>query len=66
MTRTLLLEPLTPDLKDEMRAALDCDPDALHRLLRAAATFGAVRMGRDGRVRATRLTRRNSCGPGCD
>lgn len=37
--------------------ALSCDRDALHRLLRAAATFGAVQMDRHGRVRATRLSR---------
>jgi hypothetical protein len=41
----------------ELAATLRCDPDSLHRLLRAAATFGAVRMGKDGRVRATRVTR---------
>jgi O-methyltransferase domain len=41
----------------DLAARLGCDPDALHRLLRAAATFGAVRMGKDGRVSATRLTR---------
>lgn len=34
-----------------------CHGETMHRLLRAAATFGAVRMDRDGRVRATRLTR---------
>jgi hypothetical protein len=47
-------EPIT---SGELAATLGCDPDALHRLLRAAATFGAVRMGKDGRVRATRMTR---------
>lgn len=47
-------EPMT---SGEIAANLGCDPDALHRLLRAAATFGAVGMGKDGRVRATRLTR---------
>jgi hypothetical protein len=41
----------------ELATTLSCDPDALHRLLRAAATFGAVRMSQDGRVRATRITR---------
>lgn len=37
--------------------SLDCQPDALHRILRAAATFGAVHMDRRGRVRATRISR---------
>jgi hypothetical protein len=41
----------------ELAGPLDCDAAGLHRLLRAAATFGAVRMGSDGRVSATRLTR---------
>jgi len=41
----------------QLAATLHCDPEALHRLLRAAATFGAVSMGKDGRVTATRLTR---------
>jgi hypothetical protein len=40
----------------ELAALLDCDPATLHRLLRAAATFGAVRMTADGTVSATRLT----------
>ena len=46
-----------PISSEQLAATLDCDPDALHRLLRAAATFGAVTMGNDGRVRATRMTR---------
>jgi hypothetical protein len=46
-----------PISSGELAATLECDPDALHRLLRAAATFGAVTMGKDGRVRATRMTR---------
>ena len=41
----------------ELAARLDCDPAALHRLLRAAATFGAVRMTDDGTVSSTRITR---------
>jgi hypothetical protein len=41
----------------ELAGRLDCDPAALHRLLRAAATFGAVQMGSDGQFSATRLTR---------
>jgi len=41
----------------ELATALECDPDALHRLLRAAATFGAVDMATDGRVKQTRMTR---------
>ncbi len=47
-------EPLT---SLELATRLGCDPDALHRLLRAAASFGAVGMDQDGRVRATRMTR---------
>src|SRR5207253_2382163 len=34
-----------------------CDPEALHRLLRAAAVLNAVHMDRAGRVRATRTSR---------
>src|SRR4051794_38048504 len=45
-----------PMTSSDLAAQLACDPDTLHRLLRAAATFGAVRMGGDGRVTATRLT----------
>jgi hypothetical protein len=41
----------------ELAGRVDCDPATLHRLLRAAATFGAVKMASDGTVRATRLTR---------
>jgi hypothetical protein len=41
----------------ELATQVGCDPAALHRLLRAAATFGAVRMTADGTVSATRLTR---------
>lgn len=41
----------------ELAALLHCDPATLHRLLRAAATFGAVRMTAGGTVSATRLTR---------
>jgi hypothetical protein len=41
----------------ELAALLDCDPATMHRLLRTAATFGAVRMTADGTVSATRLTR---------
>src|SRR5690349_660924 len=41
----------------DLATALECDPDALHRLLRAAATFGAVDMASDGRVKETRMTR---------
>src|SRR3954454_6526488 len=46
-----------PMTSSDLAAQLGCDPGTLHRLLRAAATFGAVRMGKDGRVSATRLTR---------
>ena len=34
---------------------LGCDPDALHRLLRAGAAEGLLRMGRDGSFRLTRV-----------
>ena len=47
----------SPVMPAELAGRLDCDPDALHRLLRAAATFGAVRMDSSGQVSATRLTR---------
>jgi hypothetical protein len=40
----------------EVARRTGCDTDAMHRLLRAAATFGAVRMDDRGEVRATRLT----------
>jgi hypothetical protein len=46
-----------PRASAELAGTLGCDPDALHRLLRAAATFGAVSMRSDGRVTATRMTR---------
>ncbi len=46
-----------PQDTGDLASTLGCDPDALHRLLRAAATFGAVRMDRHGRVRHTRLSR---------
>jgi hypothetical protein len=46
-----------PQDTGDLASALGCDPDALHRLLRAAATFGAVRMDKHGRVRHTRLSR---------
>lgn len=42
---------------DELAPKLGCNPDSLHRLLRAAATFGAVRMGSGGQVSASRITR---------
>jgi len=47
----------SPQTAEELALQLDCDPASLHRLLRAAATFGAVRMGTGGRVSATRITR---------
>src|SRR3954449_3746440 len=46
-----------PQDTQDLARALHCEPDALHRLLRAAATFRAVRMDRHGRVRHTRLSR---------
>jgi hypothetical protein len=42
-----------------------CDPDALHRSLRAAAVFGVVRLDRRGRFHTTRLLRQlSSASPG--
>jgi hypothetical protein len=41
----------------ELAQRTGCDPDAMHRLLRASATFGIVHMDRHGVVRASRLTR---------
>lgn len=46
-----------PQDTEDLARRLGCDPDALHRLLRAAATFGAARMDRHGRVSDTRLSR---------
>ena len=46
----------SPQTADELALRLECDPASLHRLLRAAATFGAVHMGSGGRVSATRIT----------
>jgi hypothetical protein len=42
---------------EELAPVLGCQPEALHRLLRAAAVFGAVRLDGDGRFVATRYTR---------
>lgn len=41
----------------ELAVDLDCNEDALHRVLRAAAVFDLVRLDRKGRFHATRLTR---------
>ena len=41
----------------EVARRTGCDAEAMHRLLRAAATFGAVHLRRDGLVRASRITR---------
>lgn len=41
----------------QLSALTGCDPAALHRALRAAACFGAVRLDRRGRFHATRLLR---------
>lgn len=41
----------------EVARRTGCHAETMHRLLRAAATFGAVRMDPNGTVRATRLTR---------
>lgn len=45
-----------PKTADELARLVHADVDALHRALRAAAVFGIVRLQRDGRFRATRLT----------
>lgn len=42
---------------DELAERLDCDPDALHRLLRYAASRGFLRLDRRGRFRANGVTR---------
>jgi O-methyltransferase domain len=39
----------------QLAALTGCDPAALHRALRAAATFGVVRLDHDGRFHAARL-----------
>jgi len=41
----------------ELAAELECDEDALHRVLRASAVFDFVRLDRQGRFHATRLSR---------
>jgi hypothetical protein len=45
-----------PRSADQLADTIGCDPEALHRLLRAAAVFGAVRLDRSGRFHATRFT----------
>jgi len=44
-----------PKDASQLAALAGCDPDALHRALRAAACFGVVRLDRRGRFHATRL-----------
>jgi hypothetical protein len=44
-----------PKDASQLGALTGCDPAALHRALRAAATFGVVRLDRRGRFHATRL-----------
>jgi ubiquinone/menaquinone biosynthesis C-methylase UbiE len=46
-----------PQSAQELAAVLGCDPEALHRLLRAAAVFDFVRLDRQGRFHRTRATR---------
>jgi hypothetical protein len=46
-----------PRSAEELAAQIGCDADALHRLLRAGAVFGMVRLDGSGRFRATRLTK---------
>jgi hypothetical protein len=45
-----------PRSAEELAVTIGCQADALHRLLRAAAVFDAVRLDRAGRFRATRFT----------
>ena len=51
-----------PARAQELAARLGLDADALHRLLRAAAVDGVVRIDRRGRFRLTRLGRRLRAG----
>jgi O-methyltransferase domain len=44
-----------PQTADELAPQLDVDPDALHRVLRASAVEGFVKMDRRGRFRLARL-----------
>ena len=44
-----------PKDASQLGALTGCDPAALHRALRAAATFGVVRLDRRGRFHAARL-----------
>jgi hypothetical protein len=44
-----------PKNASQLGTLTGCDPDALHRALRAAACFGVVRLDRRGRFRTTRL-----------
>jgi hypothetical protein len=45
-----------PQSAEQLADTIGCEPEALHRLLRAAAVFGAVRLDRSGRFHATRFT----------
>jgi hypothetical protein len=45
-----------PQTAEQLAAATGCDPDALHRLLRAAAVSSVVRLDGHGRFHATRFT----------
>lgn len=45
-----------PQSAEQLAGTIGCAPEALHRLLRAAAVFGAVRLDRSGRFHATRFT----------
>jgi hypothetical protein len=47
-----------PRTANELATALSVDADALHRVLRAAAAFGLLRLDDRGRFRLTRLGRR--------
>jgi O-methyltransferase domain len=51
-----------PKNAGQLAALTGCDPGALHRALRAAASFGVVRLDRRGRFHATRLLRQLQAG----
>jgi hypothetical protein len=45
-----------PQTAEQLAATIGCDPDALHRLLRAAAVSSMVRLDQHGRFHSTRFT----------
>jgi len=46
-----------PRTASELAGELGCNEDALHRVLRASAVFAFVRLDREGRFHATRMSR---------